>query len=35
MWEFNRDALAFYEAVGFKTYRRYLELPVSENGEER
>ena len=35
MWEFNRDALAFYEAVGFQTYRRYMELPVSENGEER
>lgn len=28
MWEFNQDALAFYEAVGFKTYRRYLEMKV-------
>ncbi len=28
MWEFNRDALAFYEAAGFTTYRRYLEMPV-------
>lgn len=26
MWEFNEGALAFYEAVGFKTYRRYMEL---------
>ena len=26
MWEFNRDALAFYDAAGFKTYRRYMEL---------
>lgn len=26
MWEFNRDALDFYESVGFKTYRRYMEL---------
>lgn len=26
MWEFNEDALAFYEAVGFKTYRRDMEL---------
>ena len=26
MWEFNEDALAFYEAVGFKTYRRYMEM---------
>ena len=30
MWEFNQDALAFYEAVGFRTYRRFLELPVEE-----
>lgn len=29
MWEFNRDALAFYESVGFTTYRRYMELPLS------
>ncbi len=26
MWEFNRGALAFYEAAGFRTYRRYMEL---------
>lgn len=26
MWEFNKDALAFYEEVGFQTYRRYMEL---------
>ena len=26
MWEFNEDALAFYEAVGFSTYRRYMEM---------
>ncbi|MBQ4436839.1 MAG: GNAT family N-acetyltransferase [Clostridia bacterium] len=26
MWEFNQDALAFYEAVGFTTYRRYMEM---------
>ena len=26
MWEFNTDALAFYEAVGFRTYRRYLDM---------
>ncbi len=29
MWEFNQDALAFYEAVGFTTYRRYMELDVT------
>ena len=26
MWEFNRDALAFYEAAGFATFRRYMEV---------
>lgn len=26
MWEFNRGALAFYEAAGFATYRRYMEM---------
>lgn len=26
MWEFNEGALEFYEAVGFKTYRRYMEI---------
>lgn len=26
MWEFNTGALAFYEAAGFTTYRRYMEL---------
>ena len=26
MWTFNRGALAFYEAAGFETYRRYMEM---------
>ena len=26
MWEFNQGALAFYEAAGFSTFRRYLEM---------
>ena len=26
MWEFNRDALLFYEAAGFTTFRRYMEM---------
>lgn len=26
MWEFNQGALAFYESVGFETYRRYMEI---------
>lgn len=28
MWEFNEDALRFYEAVGFSTYRRYMEMKL-------
>ena len=28
VWAFNDDALAFYEAAGFSTYRRYMELEV-------
>ena len=28
MWEFNAPALAFYEAAGFETYRRYMEMFV-------
>lgn len=30
MWEFNRSALAFYESVGFSTYRRYMELKLKK-----
>ncbi|MBP3195719.1 MAG: GNAT family N-acetyltransferase [Butyrivibrio sp.] len=26
MWEFNKEALAFYESVGFETFRRYMEI---------
>ena len=35
MWEFNRDALAFYEAAGFTTYRRYMEIQpdTAEGGQ--
>ena len=28
MWEFNQNALAFYEAAGFKTFRRYMEMMI-------
>ena len=28
MWEFNAGALAFYEAAGFSTYRRYMEMRI-------
>ena len=34
MWEFNRGALAFYEAAGFRTYRRYMEIPVVSGRQE-
>ena len=34
MWELNRDALAFYENVGFTTCRRYTELPVDKEDEK-
>ena len=30
LWEFNRDALKFYEAAGFSTYRRHMELWLEE-----
>lgn len=30
VWEFNRGATAFYEAAGFITYRRHMELNVEE-----
>ena len=29
MWEFNQGALAFYESVGFQTYRRYMECDIA------
>ncbi len=28
MWEFNQYALEFYDAAGFKTYRRYMEMDI-------
>lgn len=30
VWEFNQGALQFYQAVGFQTYRRYMELDIPE-----
>ena len=35
VWEFNADALAFYDAVGFACYRRFLELPVASCARSR
>lgn len=26
VWSFNRDAVRFYEAAGFETYRQYTEV---------
>lgn len=28
MWEFNESALKFYEAIGFQTFRRYMEYNI-------
>lgn len=28
MWEFNDGALSFYENVGFRTYRRYMDMDL-------
>ncbi len=28
VWAFNEGALAFYEAAGFRTYRRYMEMDI-------
>ena len=30
MWTFNENARAFYEALGFRTYRLYMERDLSE-----
>ena len=34
MWEFNRGALAFYEAAGLKTFRRYMEVFLDDPAQE-
>ena len=28
VWEFNQEALSFYEAIGLTTYRRYMEYRI-------
>ena len=28
VWEFNQEAIQFYEAVGFQVYRRYMEFKL-------
>ena len=33
MWEFNSGALSFYEAAGFRTYRRYMEMPLTSHSD--
>ena len=30
MWTFNEGALRFYEAVGFRTFRRFMEWDLNE-----
>lgn len=34
MWEFNQSALAFYEAMGFRTIRRYMSMNLEASGED-
>ncbi len=31
MWTFNEGALRFYEAVGFRTFRRFMEWDLNED----
>ena len=33
MWEFNQSAFAFYEAAGFRTFRRYMEMFIEDERE--
>ena len=30
-WTFNQGALDFYEAVGFQTFRQFMELDLTED----
>ena len=34
MWQFHEGALAFYESIGFQTFRRYMECFVEKDTEE-
>ena len=34
VWSFNEEALKFYEAVGFQTYRRLMALPTVTEGKQ-
>lgn len=34
VWSFNEDALRFYESIGFRTYRRYMEYSIDEHSKE-
>ena len=31
VWAFNEGALAFYDAAGFRTYRRFMELSLDDH----
>lgn len=33
MWAFNEGALKFYEAIGFRTYRRYMEYTLDQQAK--
>lgn len=34
VWSFNEDALRFYESIGFRTYRRYMEYEMADDTKE-
>lgn len=34
VWSFNEEALRFYEALGFCTYRRYMEYEIADHTKE-
>lgn len=34
-WAFNRNALAFYQAAGFRCYRRFMEMSLRDGAEQR
>lgn len=34
VWDFNKGAVKFYESVGFRTYRRYMEYVDNEKIQE-
>lgn len=34
VWSFNEDALRFYESIGFRSYRSYMEFNIDKHTKE-